>query len=116
MLEYLHSFEGAWQSPFKPVVLQQFSAPDSTTGYNDRSISDEIITEVYLEFGQKTRQEESSEYLKTVTGKQFLLSRLHFHKFLPPCSHTVQQPYVLLWTTPSDQQAKQVWPTAKVTV
>ena len=74
MLEYLCSFEGARQNPFKPVVLQQFSAPDSTMGYNDKSISDEIITKVYLDFSQQTRQEESSEYLKTVTGKQFPLS------------------------------------------
>jgi hypothetical protein len=52
MLEYLRSFEGAQKNIFKPIILQQFSAPNSTTGYNDKTISDDIITELYLEFGQ----------------------------------------------------------------
>ena len=82
MLEYLHSFEGARQNPFKPLVLQQFSAPDSMMGYNNRSISNDIITDLYLDFCQRTRKEESSEYLKTVTG-----DRSPFHEFL--CSNTV---------------------------
>jgi hypothetical protein len=69
MLEYLRSFDGARQNIFRPVLLQQFSAPNSTTGYNDKFISDDIITELYLEFGQRTRQEESSEYLRTLTGE-----------------------------------------------
>jgi hypothetical protein len=70
MLEYLRSFEGARQNPFKPLVLQQFSAPDSTTGYNNKSISDDTITDVYLEFCERTRKGESSEYLKTITGEE----------------------------------------------
>ena len=74
MLEYLRSFEGAQNNPFKAVVLQQFSAPNSTTGYNDKTISDDIITELYLEFSQRTRQEESSEYLRTLTGELCLLN------------------------------------------
>jgi len=51
-------------------VLQQFSAPDSTTGYNNKSISDDTITDVYLEFCKQTHQEESSEYLRTITGEE----------------------------------------------
>jgi hypothetical protein len=73
MLEYLRNFEGAQKNIFKPIVLQQFSAPNSTIGYNDKTISDDIITELYLEFSQRTREEESSEYLRTLTGKLCLL-------------------------------------------
>jgi hypothetical protein len=71
MLEYLRSFERARLNPFKTRSLQQFSAPDSTTGYDDKSISAETITDAYLEFGDRTRQEESSEFLRTLTGKRF---------------------------------------------
>jgi hypothetical protein len=79
MLEYLQSFEGAQQNIFKPTLLQQFSAPNSTTGYNDKTISDDIITELYLNFGQRTRQEESSEYLRTLTGESsFILQYCRF--------------------------------------
>jgi hypothetical protein len=71
MLEYLRSFEGARQNLFKKCRLQQFSAPNSTTGYDDSSISAETITEAYLEFGGRTRQEESSEFLRTLTGERW---------------------------------------------
>jgi hypothetical protein len=74
MLEYLQNFERARVNPFKTHGLQQFSAPDSTTGYDDKSISAETITDAYLEFGDRTRQEESSEFLRTLTGKIFLMA------------------------------------------
>ena len=74
MLDYLRSIESAPHNNFKSVLLQQFSAPDSTTGYNDTIISDDIITELYLEFSKRTRQEESSEYLRSLKGESLVTS------------------------------------------
>lgn len=48
--------------------FQQFSTPENKQGYNDSPITHDLITDVYLEFIQRTRQEESSEYCRTRTG------------------------------------------------
>ncbi len=46
----------------KPLVY----GPD---GYNDTPITDDFITDVWLEFSKRTRQEESTEYLKSLAGE-----------------------------------------------
>lgn len=45
-----------------------FSSPRDPDGYDDHSITNDIITEVYLQFGQ-LRARESAAYLRTLTGK-----------------------------------------------
>jgi hypothetical protein len=69
MLEYLSYFEARRQNAFKKNNLKMFSDPANEKGYNDVPISNDMITEIYLEFIKKTRQQESVEYCKTRTGK-----------------------------------------------
>jgi hypothetical protein len=51
--------------------LQVFSEPDNQLGYDVKSISNEIITEVFLNFTTRTRQNESMLYLKSLSGKYY---------------------------------------------
>ncbi|KAJ7037697.1 hypothetical protein C8F04DRAFT_1328715 [Mycena alexandri] len=46
--------------------LESFSTPDNATGYNNKSITDDLITDIYLEFCHQTRIEECSRYLRTL--------------------------------------------------
>lgn len=54
---------------FALLKVLPFSQPYDISGYGDNSISNDMITEVYLtQFCQKTRQLESAQYLRTLTG------------------------------------------------
>jgi hypothetical protein len=66
---YLQVFERRQPSIFCPLKLQAFSDPESVNGYDMRSISDEMVTETYLEYNNKTRKLESEAYLRTRTGE-----------------------------------------------
>lgn len=81
MLEYLEVFQTQptcnansrltdYFSGSKSAVktLQAFSSASDPLAYADKSISGEIITEVFLDFCARTRQKESGEYLKTLSG------------------------------------------------
>lgn len=48
--------------------LRHFSKPGDIGGYCDVSITDDMITDVYLKFSRGTRVEESNEHLRTLTG------------------------------------------------
>ncbi|KAK7679209.1 hypothetical protein QCA50_017787 [Cerrena zonata] len=52
---------------FRPH-LQTYSLPNDAEGYADMSITDDMVSDVYLEFNQRTRQEESVNNLGTLTG------------------------------------------------
>lgn len=69
MLEYLSYFNLARPNPFNQTYLQKFSAPMDEDGYGDSPITNDLITDIYLEFIMKTRQEESVEYCKTREGQ-----------------------------------------------
>ncbi|KIJ12147.1 hypothetical protein PAXINDRAFT_15062 [Paxillus involutus ATCC 200175] len=43
-----------------------FSPPDDVHGYADKSISHEMVTEIFLDFANRTRHVESETYLKTL--------------------------------------------------
>jgi hypothetical protein len=45
-----------------------FSTPFATDGYNDQSVSDETITEAYQHFVKMTRQRESKDVCKLLSG------------------------------------------------
>ncbi|KAG1849139.1 hypothetical protein DFJ58DRAFT_662610 [Suillus subalutaceus] len=49
-------------------TLQAFSSASDPLTYADKSISGEIITEVFLDFCTRTRQKESGGYLKTLSA------------------------------------------------
>lgn len=71
-LEYLDFFAARKkQQCLRPdlVVLREFSDPEDTCGYDDKSISDDLISDVYLAFSSKTRIPESQESLRTLTGQ-----------------------------------------------
>jgi hypothetical protein len=67
-LEYLTFFKNR-QTGLRVVKLKEFSSPTSETGYNDQSITSDLATDLYLDFINKTRQAESTEYCKTLTGE-----------------------------------------------
>ncbi|KAG2059578.1 hypothetical protein BDR06DRAFT_1003175 [Suillus hirtellus] len=48
--------------------LQAFSEPDDQLSYDNKSISHEIITEVFVDFSTRTRQNESALYLKSLSA------------------------------------------------
>ena len=68
MLEYLSYFNSARPNPFNQTYLQEFSAPMDEDGYGDSPITNDLITDIYLDFITKTRQEESVEHCKTREG------------------------------------------------
>ena len=68
MLEYLTAFEVRKVNVFQPVSLQEFSTHDDPNGYDDNCITNDMITDVYV---NKTRQHESTSYCKTRTGQSF---------------------------------------------
>ena len=68
--EYLHAFEGQMTAmPLFRPTLQAYSDPIDSEGYADTSITDDMISDVYLEFSHRTREAESTNYLQTLSGK-----------------------------------------------
>jgi hypothetical protein len=68
MLDYLQHFARRWVSPLRVQNLSKFSGPHDVDGYADRPITDDTITDLFLEFSERTRQRESENYLRTLTG------------------------------------------------
>jgi hypothetical protein len=67
-LEYLQSFKTCPNSLF-PRKLIPFSGPYDPDGYGDTFMTHDLITDIYLEFSERTRKKESDEYIKTLTGE-----------------------------------------------
>jgi hypothetical protein len=70
-LEYLHWYE-AWiqQISLFPAPLKAFIGPWDQNGYRDKSITDDLITDVYTAFSDETRSSESQDDLWMLEGKQ----------------------------------------------
>lgn len=67
--EYLHFFDlRTKQVSVVSPLLYPFSEPNDPAGYGDRVISDDLITDIYLEFCEHERNPESSQYSRTLTG------------------------------------------------
>jgi hypothetical protein len=77
MLEYLQVFGRKWVSPLRAQPLHKFSGPYDTNGYAATSVTDDGITDVFLEFSERTRQKESEKYLRTLTGRSQTLHDKH---------------------------------------
>ncbi|KAF8973795.1 hypothetical protein BDZ97DRAFT_1912253 [Flammula alnicola] len=73
MLEYLSYFKSARPSLFKRNNLQKFSSPTDEKGYNDCFLTNDLVTDLYLDFIARVRQSESVEYSKTRTAKSISL-------------------------------------------
>jgi hypothetical protein len=68
VLRYLQAFQCRHNTPFQPNPLKKFSDPWNADGYSDNCITDDLITDVYLDFIERTRKVESERYLRTLTG------------------------------------------------
>ncbi|KAJ3476001.1 hypothetical protein NLI96_g11459 [Meripilus lineatus] len=70
MMEYLRYFQArSQQKSADSARLFPFSAPDDVDGYNDQTISSDMVSEVYQEFYERSRQEESIKHTRTLTGE-----------------------------------------------
>ena len=72
-LEYLQAYQLHPKTLLTPLGLRSFCDPwddEAELGYryDDTSISDDMVSEVYLEFSNSTWRAESNEYLRTLTG------------------------------------------------
>ncbi len=68
VLEYLNVFESLPDTQLVPLPLKSFSEPHNKLGFNSNSISSDMVTEVFLEFSEKTHNNESDEYTRILTG------------------------------------------------
>jgi hypothetical protein len=68
MLEYVQIARPIRITPFEIGPPEEFPAPDDIGGYANAPISDDLITDVFLEFSNKTRKQESERYLRSLTG------------------------------------------------
>ncbi|KAJ7166768.1 hypothetical protein C8R46DRAFT_1351047 [Mycena filopes] len=78
-LEYLNAFKTRLvpRLGLDTCVLTPFSAPDDLDGYNDKSITDDLITDVFLEFSNRTRLAECSKYLRTLHAVCMVLDQTY---------------------------------------
>jgi hypothetical protein len=67
--DYLEHYCALTDTRLDYISLRPFSSPLDKTGYGDASISDEIITEVYIRFIQQSRKAESEDYMRTLPCK-----------------------------------------------
>ncbi|KAJ7026258.1 hypothetical protein C8F04DRAFT_1268296 [Mycena alexandri] len=69
-LEYLEEYKTRLVPGIGPdrCKLKAFSAPYDASGYNDKSITDDLITSIFLAFSTRTRIEECGKYLRTLTA------------------------------------------------
>lgn len=72
-LEFLQAYViRQQQTSLFQTKLKEFSGPWDPNGYNDGAITDDLITNIFLDFSQRTQSAESQEYLKTLTGECLL--------------------------------------------
>ncbi|KAG0698511.1 hypothetical protein DFH29DRAFT_1018080 [Suillus ampliporus] len=67
---YFNGTAGGHMNAGRQPGLQAFSEPDDQLGYDNKSISHDIITEVFVDFTTCTREKESALYLKSLSGSK----------------------------------------------
>lgn len=67
-LEYLTNFKAGRHSMFDKKPLAKFSPPTDENNYGDIYITNNLITDLYLNFVAKTRKKETINYCKTQTA------------------------------------------------
>jgi len=86
-----------------PATLKAFSGPWDINGYNDNSITDDLIMDLFISFGDQTRNSESQDLLRSLSGMYHVVEGsvlLAYH---------LDQPYVSHSITPSRLQQRQLW-------
>ncbi|THH31610.1 hypothetical protein EUX98_g2599 [Antrodiella citrinella] len=74
MGEYLQMFEHRLvQSTFCAPTLLRFSAYNADNGYRGQSITHDLITDVYATFCDRSRVQESTNHLRTLSAKSLSL-------------------------------------------
>jgi hypothetical protein len=71
--EYLEHYCMLADNRLDYVPLRPFSKPADKIGYDDAPISNEVITEVYMEFIKQTRKAESEAYMCTLPCDGYIL-------------------------------------------
>ncbi|TFY80628.1 hypothetical protein EWM64_g3383, partial [Hericium alpestre] len=66
--EYLQYFRSCKDTPIRRPHLRAFSAPADVDCYEDFLIMCDKVTDILLEYSEKTQHEKSSEYIRTLTG------------------------------------------------
>lgn len=66
-LEYLRKLKQRGAS-IQGCPVQEFSHPNDSEGYGDNPISSDLITDVIKVYSGRTREEESAEYIRSLTG------------------------------------------------
>ena len=85
MLEYLLYFKSGRQNPMiKRNSVRPFSSPLDEGGYGDSYITNDLITDLYLDFIAKGRKSESIEYAQTRTGTLLLSFKYFETQYLRP--------------------------------
>ncbi|KAJ7165980.1 hypothetical protein C8R46DRAFT_1219750 [Mycena filopes] len=69
-LEYLNAFKTRLVPRMgrDNCQLRVFSAPDDAAGYNDKSITDDLISTIFLAFSARTRIKECAQYLRNLSA------------------------------------------------
>lgn len=86
-LEYYKAFElrNPRNHDIKRLELRDFILGDvnSLKGpYDDRSITDDFISDVYLEHDKRTRRHESDDLLRTLSGEiEFMTTEANAHTY-----------------------------------
>jgi hypothetical protein len=70
-LEYLRYYKARREivTVVPVAALKEFTNPSAVGGYGDKPITDDLITDIYHEFSNRTRTVESEDYLRTLTGQ-----------------------------------------------
>ncbi|TFY51908.1 hypothetical protein EVG20_g10784 [Dentipellis fragilis] len=69
MLEYLQKYRDQRKKLWSDVRLKELSSPSDAQGYADKPISDDLISDLFLDFAARTRHSEAADYLKTLAGE-----------------------------------------------
>lgn len=78
-LEYVQFYEKTPKCAFRRAhTLLKFSRPDDLKGYADDNITNDMVTAVFSEYCERTRIEESQEYLRTLGGTLPELSHVNW--------------------------------------
>jgi hypothetical protein len=84
-----------------PAMLKAFLGLWDADGYNDNLITDDLITDLFVSFGDQTRNLELQDLLRTLSGMYHAVDGWVTH------TYCLDQPYVSHSITPSRLRQRQ---------